>query len=76
MVSCVIRLARSCFGPISLCAVPAEARASDRPWFAKPMVEPATKHGRYGYGWIAALLNVEGWHMNHKWTARRVRQKD
>ena len=26
----------------------------------------ATRYGRYGYRWITAMLNREGWHVNHK----------
>ena len=39
---------------------------NDEPALVKRMVELATEYGRYGYRRITAMLQAEGWHVNHK----------
>jgi len=39
---------------------------SDEPKLVRRMVELATEYGRYGYRRVAAMLNSEGWRVNHK----------
>lgn len=33
------------------------------------------QYGRYGYRWITALLNIDGWQLNHKPVERIWRQE-
>jgi putative transposase len=43
--------------------------------FTKRIVYLATKYGRYGYRRVTALLNSEGWRVNHKRVERIWRQE-
>jgi len=39
---------------------------SDEPRLVRRMVELAAEYGRYGYRRVTAMLNSEGWQVNHK----------
>ena len=39
------------------------------------MIRLAKQYGRYGYRKIAALLCIEGWHVNHKKVERLWREE-
>ena len=39
---------------------------SDEPRLVRRMVELAAEYGRYGYRMVTAMLNSEGWQVNHK----------
>lgn len=41
----------------------------------KAMVQLARQYGRYGYRRVTALLQAEGWRLNHKWVERIWRQE-
>jgi putative transposase len=41
----------------------------------KRIIELACQYGRYGYRQITGLLNLEGWHVNHKRVERIWRQE-
>ncbi len=41
----------------------------------KRVIELACQYGRYGYRQITGLLNLEGWHVNHKRVERIWRQE-
>ncbi len=47
----------------------------DEPALVKRMVELATEYGRYGYRRITAMLQAEGWHVNHKRIERLWRRE-
>jgi transposase InsO family protein len=47
----------------------------DEPVLVKRMVELATEYGRYGYRRITALLQAEGWKVNHKRVERLWRRE-
>lgn len=47
----------------------------DEPLLVQRIVELATKYGRYGYRRITALLQREGWRVNHKRVERIWRQE-
>ncbi len=49
--------------------------AEDEPLLVQRIVELATKYGRYGYRRITALLQREGWRVNHKRVERIWRQE-
>lgn len=42
------------------------APPSDEPLLVRRMVELAAEYGRYGYRRVTAMLNSEGWRVNHK----------
>jgi len=47
----------------------------DEPALVNRMVELATEYGRYGYRRITAMLEAEGWHVNHKRIERLWRRE-
>ena len=47
----------------------------DEPALVKQMVELATEYGRYGYRRVTAMLQAEGWHVNHKRVERLWRRE-
>jgi putative transposase len=48
---------------------------SDEPLLVRRMVELALEYGRYGYRRITAMLNSEGWRVNHKRVERLWRRE-
>ncbi len=50
-------------------------RPDDEARLVAEMVELATRHGRYGYRRITAMLRWEGWKVNHKRVERLWRQE-
>ncbi len=49
--------------------------ADDEVLLRESIVELASEYGRYGYRRITALLNRDGWHVNHKRVERIWRQE-
>ena len=47
----------------------------DEPALVKRMVELATEYGRYGYRRVTAMLQAEGWRVNHKRIERLWRRE-
>ena len=47
----------------------------DEPRLVKMMIELASEYGRYGYRRITALLQVDGWQVNHKRIERLWRRE-
>jgi transposase InsO family protein len=47
----------------------------DEPRLVKQMIELASEYGRYGYRRIAALLQADGWRVNHKRIERLWRRE-
>ena len=41
----------------------------------KAIIDLATEYGRYGYRRVTALLNRQGWHVNHKRVERIWRRE-
>lgn len=50
-------------------------KASDGDGLTLRVVELASQYGRYGYRRITALLEAEGWRINHKRVERLWRQE-
>ena len=48
---------------------------NDEPRLVRRMVELASGYGRYGYRKVTALLQDEGWRVNHKRIERLWRQE-
>ena len=48
---------------------------SDEPRLIKRITELASEYGRYGYRRVTALLQTEGWRVNHKRVERIWRQE-
>jgi putative transposase len=49
--------------------------ADDEPLLVKRIIELATEYGRYGYRRVTAMLQREGWRVNHKRVERIWRQE-
>lgn len=50
-------------------------RADDEAALTEAIIRLATRFGRYGYRRITALLQAEGWRVNHKRVAR-IRRRE
>jgi len=48
----------------------------NEPMLTKAIIDLATEYGRYGYRRVTALLNRQGWQVNHKRVERIWRRED
>ena len=51
------------------------AKRDDEDALTQAIIRLASEYGRYGYRRITALLQAEGWHVNHKRVARIWRRE-